>query len=121
MSQRTKIEWCDATWNPTSGCTPVSKGCEHCWAKRMALRQRGRNGYDARQPFRPTFHPERLDQLFHWEKPRRIAVSLMGDLFHEQIHDYMLERIFAVMRMMTRHIFLVLTKRPERMKAFLAA
>jgi protein gp37 len=129
MAQQTKIEWCDATWNPTSGCTPISDGCRNCWAKRMAHRQRGRNGYPADDPFRVTFHHERIDQPLRWKKPRRIAVSLMGDLFHDDVPFEWIDKVFAVINaawvqmpipqdVMTAkpwHTFLILTKRPERM------
>jgi protein gp37 len=68
----TKIEWCDETWNPTSGCTPISEGCQKCWARRMSKRLAGRCGYPADDPFRVTFHPERFEEPSRWKKPRRI-------------------------------------------------
>jgi protein gp37 len=117
----TKIEWADATWNPTSGCTAISEGCQNCWAKRMANRQRGRNGYPADDPFRVTFHPDRLDEPLGWKKPRRIAVSLMGDLFHGDVPDEWIDKVFAIMTLATQHTFLVLTKRPERLAEYLAS
>jgi protein gp37 len=119
MGVKTAIEWCDSTWNPTSGCTPISEGCKNCWARRMAPRLAGRCGYNAEEPFRVTFHPDQLDKPLRWKKPRRIAVSLMGDLFHEDIPDEWIARIWAVMLGCPQHIFLVLTKRPERMAAWL--
>jgi protein gp37 len=121
MGERTKIEWCDATWNPVTGCTPISDGCRNCWAKRMANRQRGRNGYPADDPFRVTFRPERLEQPLRWKKPRKIAVSLMGDLFHDGVEQRWLNLIFGVMSLSRRHTYLILTKRPARMAAFLNA
>ena len=63
----TKIEWADAVWNPVTGCTPVSAGCQNCYAKRMANRLRGRCGYPADDPFRVTFHPERLNEPLRWK------------------------------------------------------
>jgi protein gp37 len=74
MSDKSRIEWTDATWNPITGCTPVSEGCEHCYAKRHAERFRGRFGYPAEDPFQVTFHEDRLEQPLRWKKPRKIFV-----------------------------------------------
>ena len=62
----TKIEWCEETWNPITGCTPISEGCQNCYAKRMAKRLAGRCGYPAEDPFRITLHPDKLDQPLQW-------------------------------------------------------
>ncbi len=118
----TKIEYLDKSWNPTHGCTPIAAGCKNCWAKRMANRQRGRNGYPADDPFGVTCRPDRLDQPLRWKKPRRIGVSFMGDLFHDDVPDDFIERVWKTMYWCqpqtgsTRpsHTFLVLTKRPAR-------
>jgi len=77
----TKIEWCDKVWNPITGCSPVSEGCENCYAKRMAYRLKGRYGYPEIDPFKVTFHPNRLNEPLRWKKPCRIFVVSMGDLF----------------------------------------
>jgi len=78
----TKIEWADETWNPVTGCTPVSEGCKNCYARRMANRMRGRFGYPEDDPFRPaTIHEDKLSQPLKWKEPRRIFVCSMGDLF----------------------------------------
>jgi len=111
----TAIEWTDYTWNPTTGCSPVSAGCEHCYARRMAQRLRGRFGYPADEPFRVTLHPERLHEPVGMRKPARIFVVSMGDLFHEDVPDSFIDRVFAVMAVAQQHTFQVLTKRPERM------
>lgn len=111
----TKIEWCDKTWSPVTGCTPISEGCAHCWAKRMANRLRGRYGYLKDDPFKATFHPDRLDGPLCWKKPSRIFVCSMGDLFHEGVGEIEIYRIFDVMAANQNHTFLVLTKRPKRM------
>lgn len=116
---KTTIEWTDATWNPVSGCTPVSAGCQHCWARRMAQRQAGRNGYPADEPFRPIFHDDRLDEPRRWKKPRRIAVGLMGDLFHEKIGVDEIRFVWRTMAACPQHTFQVLTKRPWRMATLL--
>ena len=111
----TKIEWADESWNPVTGCSPVSEGCRNCYAKRMATRLRGRAGYPQDEPFRVTLHPERLDQPLRWRKPRRIFVCSMGDLFHERVPDLIMYDVFSVARRAVQHTFMILTKRPERM------
>lgn len=113
----TKIEWADEVWNPVTGCTPVSAGCENCYARRVANRLRGRFGYPADDPFRVTVHPDRLEEPTRWRKPRRIFVCSMGDLFHEDVPPGAVASVVAVMMKCKRHTFIVLTKRPERMRA----
>lgn len=108
-------------WNPTTGCSPVSAGCANCWARRFANRHRGRFGYPADEPFRPTCHPDRLDEPLRWRKPQVVAVSFMGDLFHEAIPDEFIAAVFGVMAAAERHTFLLLTKRPSRMRSVLSA
>lgn len=116
----TKIEWTDATWNPITGCTPISAGCQNCYAKRMANRLRGRCGYPADDPFRVTFHPERLDEPLRWKKPRKIFVCSMGDLFHSAVTDEQLDAVFSEMIAVDRHTYFILTKRPERMAKYVS-
>lgn len=111
----TKIEWADQTWNPVTGCTKVSAGCKHCYAKRMSNRLHGRHGYPEDDPFRVTLHPDRLDEPLRWRKPRRVFAVSMGDLFHEDVPEWFVEDIFAVMACAQSHVFQLLTKRPERM------
>ncbi len=122
----TKIEWCTnpdgtkgETWNPITGCTPVSESCRNCYAKRMAKRLAGRCGYDKDTPFKVTLHPNRLDEPLKWRKPRRIFVCSMSDLFHESIHFEFIEEVFNIMDGCDQHIFMVLTKRPQRMSEFI--
>lgn len=114
----TKIEWCDEVYNPVTGCTPISEGCQNCYAKRMANRLKGRYGYPVDDPFRVTFHPERLDQPLKWKKPRRIFVGSMGDLFHQKIDvdSSIYSSIFQIIRKCPQHTFMILTKRPGKMK-----
>lgn len=76
---KTKIEWADSVWNPVTGCTPVSEGCERCFARRMANRLKGRYGYPKDDPFRVTLHPDKLEQPLRWKKPRQVFVPSMGD------------------------------------------
>ncbi len=114
----TNIQWTDETWNPVSGCTPISEACTHCYAKRMAKRLAGRYGYPKDDPFQITFHADKLKQPLKWKKPRRIFVCSMGDLFHERIKFYHAHAIFHIMAKAKQHIFMILTKRPKRMKEF---
>lgn len=134
---QTKIEWADAVWNPITGCTPISEGCQNCYAKRMATRLRGRCGYPEDEPFQVTLHPERLEEPLKWKKPRRIFVCSMGDLFHEDVPFEFISQVFDVMcswRWPNKaakesgdaqlledpgHTFMILTKRPERVADWL--
>jgi protein gp37 len=114
----TKIEWADATWNPVTGCTKISDGCWNCYAERMAKRSAGRYGYPADEPFRVTMHPNRLEEPLRWRKPRRVFVCSMGDLFHGDVPFEYIARVFGRMHSAPQHTFQLLTKRPERMAAF---
>jgi len=121
----TKIEWADRTWNPISGCTPISEGCANCYAARMAKRLAGRYGYSLHRPFEPgTLHPDKLDEPFKWLLPQKVFVCSMGDLFHENVGLSDLWQIHLKMRLygrpdgMRKHTFMILTKRPQRMAEF---
>ncbi len=122
----TKIEWTQKVWNPITGCTKLSPGCANCYAETVDHRfdhdkvgrlpwafpaSRGGRGV--------TLHPERLDQPFHWKKPRRIFVNSMSDLFHEDVPEWFIAKVFAVMAQAPQHTFQVLTKRQERMRDLL--
>ena len=110
----TKIEWCEETWNPVTGCTKVSEGCRNCYAERMAKRLAGRAGYPADDPFAVTLHPDRLDQPLHWKKPRRVFVCSMGDLFHEDVpHDFIMDVMLTTAEY-PEHTYIIVTKRAER-------
>lgn len=120
----TGIEYGQVAWNITSGCSPVSEGCLNCWAKPMAKRQAGRNGYPKDDPFKITLHYDRLKDPFKWKKPRTILVSFMGDLFHPDVPDEFINEVFNTMsnaQWFHGHRFMVLTKRPERMKTVIEA
>lgn len=123
----TKIEWVQAqdgargeSWNPVTGCSPCSAGCLNCYAGRMAQRLKGRYGYPKDNPFRVTFHPDKLNQPLRWKKPRRIFTVSMGDLFHKDVKWNWQYKIFEIMVINQNHTYLVLTKRPERMQKVLA-
>jgi protein gp37 len=115
---KSRIEWTDHTWNPVTGCTPISEGCQNCWAKRMSARLAGRYGYPKDDPFRVTFHHDKLSEPMHWRKPQKVFVCSMGDLFHDDVTDEDLLQVFNMMREANRHTYMILTKRPERMKDF---
>jgi protein gp37 len=116
----TAIQYIDFSWNSISGCSNQLECREYCWARKMALRQAGRNGYDTKEPFKPTFHPDRLEQPLRKKKPSRIAVNFMGDMFGEGVPDEWVNKTFAMMALCPQHTFLVLTKRPDRMAKYLA-
>jgi protein gp37 len=120
MSDGTKIEWSNATWNPTRGCTKVSAGCKHCYAETFAERFRGVKGHPYEQGFDVRLVPEALDLPLGWKKPRLVFVNSMSDLFHESVPDDFITRIWSVMVVAERHTFQVLTKRPARMAAFVS-
>ena len=119
MSAGTGIEWTDATWNPVTGCTQVSRGCDNCYAKTFAERWRGTPGHHFEQGFDLVLRPERLDQPLRWNKPRRIFVNSMSDLFHTDVPDDYIARVFAVMAATPQHTYQLLTKRHGRMRSLL--
>lgn len=108
--------WWKESWNPVTGCTPVSAGCDHCYAKAVATtRLRGVGGYPADEPFRVTVHEDRMDKPLRWTKPRRVFVNSMSDLFHDDVPSETIDAIFATMWACPQHTFIICTKRPERM------
>lgn len=119
MSDKSAIEWTDATWNPVTGCTKVSPGCDHCYAETFAERFRGTPGHHFEQGFDLILRPERLDQPLQWKRPRRIFVNSMSDLFHDDIPDSFVAEVFATMALAEQHTFQVLTKRHGRMRSLL--
>lgn len=121
MADNTGIEWTDATWNPVTGCTKVSPGCDHCYAETFAERWRGTPGHHFEQGFDLVLRPDRLEQPLRWTRPRRIFVNSMSDLFHQDVPDEYLDRVFDVMEQARQHTFQVLTKRHARMRAYLRA
>ena len=115
MSLQSTIEWTDATWNPVTGCTEVSPGCDHCYARTFAERWRGIPGHPYEQGFDLRLWPDRLKHPFNWKKPRRIFVNSMSDLFHKDVPDEFILQVFAIMAQADWHTFQVLTKRPSRL------
>lgn len=119
MSDRTGIEWTDATWNPVTGCTKVSAGCDHCYAETLAERFRGTSGHYFERGFDVQLRPNKLNQPLHWRRPRRVFVNSMSDLFHADVPDNYIGSVFEVMAKASQHTFQVLTKRPGRMRSLL--
>jgi protein gp37 len=120
MSERSKIEWTDSTWNPVRGCTKVSPGCKHCYAETFAERFRGVNGHPFEFGFDLRLVPEKLGDPIRWSTPRRIFVNSMSDLFHEQVPDEYIEKVCRVMMAADWHTYQILTKRAERMNRLLS-
>ena len=119
MSQSTKIEWTDATWNPVRGCTKISPGCAHCYAETFAERWRGVPGHPFEQGFDLRLVPESLTWPLKQATPKRIFVNSMSDLFHAGIPASYLDRVVSVMQHADWHVFQVLTKRADRMRGCL--
>lgn len=114
MSDNSRIEWTEATWNPTTGCTKVSPGCDHCYAEGMFNRFNGPGAFDT-----VKLRPERLEVPIRWRRPRRVFVNSMSDLFHADVPDDFIARTFAVMATAGNHTYQVLTKRHARMRSLL--
>lgn len=130
MGSRTGIAWTDATWNPIRGCSRVSEGCRNCYAEKIAARfsdvgkpfhgfasigpRKGAHGWTGKV----ELVPEKLEEPLHWRKPRRVFVNSMSDLFHEKLSLEDIAAVFGVMAACPRLTFQVLTKRPERMRAW---
>lgn len=137
MSENSAIEWCDATWNPMLGCSKVSAGCRGCyaipqaWMKQSNPSAKVREAYSGLVEKRPNgslnwtgrvnLVPERLTLPLTWKKPKRIFVNSLSDLFHESVPNDYIDSVFAVMALAQHHTFQVLTKRPERMAAYLTS
>jgi len=119
MSDNSKIEWTDSTWNPVRGCTKISPGCAHCYAETFAERFRGVPGHPFEQGFDLRLVPDKLNEPLRWAAPRMIFVNSMSDLFHEDVPDAYISAVASVMLKANWHIYQVLTKRASRMAALL--
>jgi protein gp37 len=119
MSDQTKIEWTEATWNPVRGCTKVSPGCKHCYAETFAERFRGVMGHPFKQGFDLRLVPEKLSAPLEWKKPRTVFVNSMSDLFHERVPEEYIFHVAEVMMEADLHTYQVLTKRSARMQHLL--
>jgi len=119
MVNLTSIEWTDATWNPVTGCTKISAGCDHCYAERFSERFRGTPDHPFKSGFDLTLRPERLEQPLRWRRPRMIFVNSMSDLFHKKIPRAFVTAVFDTMERADWHIYQVLTKRSSLMQKFI--
>jgi protein gp37 len=116
VSDHSAIQWTEATWNPVTGCSKVSPGCDHCYAERLTERFHGKGSFAE-----VKLHPDRLDQPLRWRRPRRVFVNSMSDLFHESVPDDYIAHTFAIMAATPRHTYQVLTKRHGRMRSLLSS
>ncbi len=118
MAPNTTIEWTNATWNPVTGCTKISAGCDNCYAERFSERFRGVKDHPFQNGFDLTLRSERIEQPLSWKKPKMVFVNSMSDLFHKEIPIEFISRVFDTMEHADHHIFQVLTKRSSLMRNF---
>ncbi len=115
MSGKSKIEWTESTWNPVTGCSPMSAGCQHCYAARFAKRLQAMGNPRYKNAFEVTVHDDLISLPLSWKKPQMIFVNSMSDLFHEKVSDDVIKRIFTTMNSTPQHTYQILTKRAERL------
>ncbi len=118
MAENSAIEWTDTTWNPVTGCTKVSAGCDNCYAARFSERFRGVPGHPFETGFDLTLRPERLLQPLGWKRPRMVFVNSMSDLFHKEISQAHIAAVFDAMERANWHTYQVLTKRSSLLQRF---
>jgi protein gp37 len=116
MAAQSKIEWTESTWNPVTGCTKISPGCDHCYAERLAKRLKAMGQRNYANGFEVTLHEHMLDAPLSWKKPQIIFVNSMSDLFHKKVPIDFISKTFQVMHLADQHIFQVLTKRAARLE-----
>lgn len=128
LAEHSSIEWTDATWNPVTGCNRVSSGCDHCYALALAKRLKAMGNRRYQQDGQPRtsgpgfgvqLHEDLLDLPLRWKRPRRVFVNSMSDLFHSNVSDEFIRRVFTTMVEADHHIFQILTKRPRRLASLL--
>ena len=119
MATLSKIEWTETTWNPVTGCTKITRGCDNCYAERFAERFRGTPGHPYEPGFDLTLRPERLGQPLSWKRPRMIFVNSMSDLFHKDVPTEFIDKVFDTMEAADWHVFQILTKRSPIMRDYL--
>lgn len=115
MAANSAIEWTEATWNPVTGCTKISLGCQNCYAERMARRLQAMGQPNYAMGFKVTTHDNVLSLPLTWKKSRTIFVNSMSDLFHEKVPAAFISKVFGIMRQAPQHTFQVLTKRSKSM------
>lgn len=114
---KTKIQWTEMTWNPITGCTKISDGCQNCYAARMAKRLKAMGNPRYINEFEVTVHKDLLEVPLDIKQPKMIFVNSMSDLFHKDVPDDIIIKVFETMNKAHWHTFQVLTKRPERVLA----
>ena len=119
MSYKSAIEWTETTWNPVTGCTKITRGCDNCYAERLAERFRGTPGHVFERGFDLTLRPERLSQPLSWKRPRVIFVNSMSDLFHKDVPPEFIDNVFDTMEEADWHTFQILSKRSPLMRDYL--
>lgn len=119
MADGSAIEWTDATWNPVTGCTKITRGCDNCYAARFSERFRGVSGHPFENGFDLTLRPERIGQPLSWRRSRMIFVNSMSDLFHKDVPRSFIDQVFDTMEAADWHVFQVLTKRSSLMRNYL--
>ena len=112
----TSIEWSDATWNPLTGCTKISPGCKNCYAATMSRRLKLMGQPNYRNEFKLTLHEHMLGVPLTWKRPRKIFVNSMSDLYHVDVPDAFIRRVFDTMTRANWHQYQILTKRAERLE-----
>lgn len=115
MAGYSSIEWTETTWNPVTGCSPISDGCKFCYAVRMAKRLQAMGNKRYINGFEVTLHDDLIDLPKSWKRPRKIFVNSMSDLFHQEIPDHFIDKIFCSIFATPQHVFQILTKRAERL------
>lgn len=115
MAIKSGIEWTESTWNPLTGCTKISPGCKYCYAERMAIRLQAMKQTNYSNGFQLTIHERALELPLHWTKPQVIFVNSMSDLFHKDVPDEFILKVFNIMTLANWHQFQVLTKRSDRL------
>jgi len=110
-----KIEWTEKTWNPTTGCTKISPGCENCYAETLSYRLKAMGVKKYKNAFSLTIHTEEIEKPCRWRKPSMVFVNSMSDLFHEDVPFWVIKKVFEVMNKCSRHVFQILTKREKRL------
>lgn len=115
MASNSRIEWTDSTWNPVTGCTKISPGCKHCYAERMAIRLAGMKQPRYRNGFEVTLQHDLVRLPLRWRQPRVVFVNSMSDLFHEDVPEAFIAKVFDTMVAARWHTFQILTKRADRL------
>ncbi len=118
MADTSEIEWTNATWNPVTGCTKISAGCDHCYAERFSERFRGVVGHPFENGFDLTLRMERIRQPLSWRRSRMIFVNSMSDLFHKRVSQSFIDQVFDTMEAANWHTFQILTKRSSLMRNY---